>query len=312
MDCNFPRGANDKDGDAVLTPCGTCIACKLNYASGWNVRLTHESQLHKEKDFITLTFNDENLPKKGSVYVKEAERFIRRLRYNIEKDTRFGCEPKKIRYYMVGEYGEICKKCGFSYPVCMKKGCRKFDPKIGRPHYHAVIFNHQFGDRKTLRTIRKRNTTDYIVYRSGELESLWKKGFSTTTEVNERTTAYIARYVTKKVNGKEKEREHYEGKNPEFAIMSKNPAIGKEWFDKYRTDIFPKGYCYINGKSYPAPRYYFDLWKRIDPNAAFKYQKERRKKAEESEYEDSMRGYHKEKHRSLITRSLTRDYERGL
>lgn len=280
MSCNFPVGCQDKDGISLYRPCGTCIGCRLDYSNDWSVRIIHESQLYQENDFITLTFNKENLPPDGSVHKKDIELFIKRLRSTLY--------PKTIRYYACGEYGE----------------------NFNRPHYHAIIFNHEFSNKIPLflsgKKLGTRSTgSDHSLYRSDELESLWKKGFSTVGEVTQQSAAYVARYTCKKIGG-QKAKEHYGDKHSEFALMSRNPGIGHDWFKKYKTDCFPKDYVTVNGKKYRVPRYYYQLLEKENFVEARAIKMARRKKSTEKEYENTIRQYHKEKYRKEVTKTLIR------
>ena len=38
--------------------------------------------------------------------------------------------------------------------------------------------------------------------------------------------------------------------------MSRRPGIGKTWFDKYETDVFPSDYLIHKGAKVKIPRYY--------------------------------------------------------
>lgn len=90
--------------------CGQCTPCKINKARVWQGRMLLESNDHKESAFITLTYSDVNCPV-GAVLVKQdVQSFLKRLRFYIE--------PRKIRYFAVGEYGE----------------------KSWRPHYHLIVY----------------------------------------------------------------------------------------------------------------------------------------------------------------------------
>ena len=89
-------------------PCGQCIGCRLARSSMWATRCVHEAQLHKQNCFITLTYNDDNLPYPPTS-IRPLQLFMKRLR------KRFGAG---IRFYACGEYGE----------------------KFGRPHYHACLW----------------------------------------------------------------------------------------------------------------------------------------------------------------------------
>ncbi len=280
MSCNFPVGTQDKDGIALYRPCGTCMGCRLDYSKDWAIRICHESQLQEDNDFITLTFNDENLPLDGSVHKRDLELFIKRLRATLY--------PKTIRYYACGEYGE----------------------NLNRPHYHAIIFNHQFTHKTPLFLSGKRLGTrkgghDHSLYRSSELEHLWKNGFSTVADVTEQSSAYVARYVCKKIGGK-LAKEHYGNKNSEFALMSRNPGIGHDWYKKYKTDVFPKDFVTLNGKKYRVPRYYYSLLEKENFVEARMIKKRRREKSQEKPYENTMRQMQKEYHRTQVTKTLER------
>lgn len=69
-----------------------------------------ESDYFEDTSFVTLTLDDDHLPLDRSVCKDTLQRFFKRLRKDIE--------PRKIKYFACGEYGE----------------------QFGRPHYHAVIF----------------------------------------------------------------------------------------------------------------------------------------------------------------------------
>lgn len=93
---------------ATPFPCGQCLNCRINQARVWQHRIMLENMMHKESLWVTLTYNNENLPKDGSVSREEVQKFLKRLRYH-------GLE---FRYFIVGEYGD----------------------QSWRPHYHACFF----------------------------------------------------------------------------------------------------------------------------------------------------------------------------
>ena len=99
----------------VALPCGQCHGCRLERSRQWAVRCLHESTLHAQNCFITLTYDDANLPTNGSLYYPDFQKFVRSLR-----DAGY-----IFRYYMAGEYGS------------------NFD----RPHYHSILFGMHFPDK---------------------------------------------------------------------------------------------------------------------------------------------------------------------
>lgn len=251
---NWPVVFNKKDGYVdmeVKIPCGRCIGCRLEYSRQWAIRCVHEAQLHERNSFITLTYNDENLPKDGSLNKKHFQDFMKRLRKELDK------KGIKIRYYHCGEYGEM----------------------LMRPHYHAIIFGYDFPDRK-LFTVRR----GVRLYRSEMLERLWPFGFSTVGDVTFESAAYVARYVLKKING-DKAEEHYGGKQPEYTTMSRRPGIGHDWLMRFKDDVYNYDYVVIRGgiKCRP-PRYYDEIYDTIEPEKMEKIKIQRRKFVQNGEY----------------------------
>lgn len=87
-------------------PCGRCMACRINRGQEWSTRIMHELDGVRRGSFLTLTYDDEFLPARGSLVKAHLQGFIKRLRnYN------------EFKYYGVGEYGDNTK----------------------RPHYHVII-----------------------------------------------------------------------------------------------------------------------------------------------------------------------------
>ena len=115
-----PLVFNKKDGFEDLPVeirCGQCVGCRLDRSREWAIRCVHEAALYDDNCFVTLTYNDENLPDPPSLVVRDCQLFMKKLRRRYE--------PKKIRFFLCGEYGEMNR----------------------RPHYHAILFNHDFEDK---------------------------------------------------------------------------------------------------------------------------------------------------------------------
>lgn len=236
--------------------------------------------MHDENSFLTLTYNNQNLPRDGSIQKQEMQKFVKRLRRKIE--------PIKVRFFGAGEYGE----------------------SFNRPHYHMCLFGFDFPDKQVYKALARGKDHD-VLFISKMLEDTWGKGFCTIGEVNFKTAGYVARYVTKKITGKPAAG-HYGKKNEEFALMSRSPGIGATWLEKYETDVYPKDFHVINGKKVRPPRYYDSLLDKKKPEL-FEELKERRKS---NVNEDLARAsdkdkLYKEKYRKLVTRRLERSYENG-
>lgn len=76
-------------------------------------------------------------------------------------------------------------------------------------------------------------------------------------ELTFESAAYAARYITKKISGPEADTHYnvidletgevYSSKIPEFIDMSRRPGIGKPFYEKFKTDIFPSDEVILRG-----------------------------------------------------------------
>lgn len=212
--------------DEIQLACGRCMGCRLERSRQWAIRCLHECAHHEQNQFITLTYADENLPADGSVSLRDWQLFIKKYRRRLA--------PKKIKFFMGAEYGE----------------------KLGRPHYHAIIFGHDFEDKEKIRE------DPHPLYTSKTLEKIWGKGLVSTGEVTFESAAYVAAYCTKKVTGDDAE-EHYRQVHPstgeiyqltpEFGTMSN--GIGWGWLNKNKREL-EKGFITSRGRKMKPPKAY--------------------------------------------------------
>lgn len=251
-------------------PCGKCISCRLENARQTAVRCVHESKMHEQNSFITLTYSEENL-KSPKLQYQDFQTFIKALRtsrfndllntlfpsiqdqktqrrlYNqLTKERRNELyETIKISVYVAGEYGDQLK----------------------RPHWHALIFNWWPPDSKYLRT----NERGDRIYKSELLDTLWGKNDpikkpNEIGDVNIHSAGYCARYAAKKLAHGKDGTHNYE---PVSRRSCKN-AIGKRWIEKYWKDCFTEGYLTIENKGQyikcGIPRYY-EKWLKKHKNA---------------------------------------------
>lgn len=243
-------------------PCGRCVGCRLEYSRQWAVRMMHEAQLHDENCFITLTYDDDHLPSNKSLNKEHFQKFIKRLRerykkYTIKDESGNVVEPG-IRFYHCGEYGE----------------------QFGRPHYHAILFNHWFEDQEPW----KQNVQGDMLFTSRALSELWPFGFSSVGAATFETAAYCARYVMKKVGNPRNttriyicpETGHVWPIAHEYVTMSRGQAIGSGWYHKYGDHMRSHGFVVMNGVKMKPPRLYDDLFEHEYPSDARRYKLRRR------------------------------------
>lgn len=105
MRCGYPIKVGNRE-----VPCGQCMPCRITKRMEWTGRMLLEAQFYNSPStFLTLTYNDQWLPKGNSLNYNDIRRYFTKLR-----QSDFG----KFRFFVVGEYGE----------------------KSSRAHWHAILF----------------------------------------------------------------------------------------------------------------------------------------------------------------------------
>lgn len=227
----------------LKVPCGKCIGCILDKANDWATRCYCETKGWTNNCFITLTYNDKNLPENEQLRKKDLQDFWKRLRYHYQgKETwvnpQNGRIENPIRYFACGEYG----------------------PKTKRPHYHACVFNWKPSDLK----FYKENHQGDKLYTSKELTKIWGKGFVIVGNLTYQSACYVARYVSKKIF---KQKELYKIANftKEYTTCSTNGGIGlKYWKENIKKITNNKGiFIKIKDKvkNKRIPKYFIRKWK---------------------------------------------------
>lgn len=205
-------------GDRPLTlPCGKCLSCRQRKAQEWAVRCAHESQLHESSLFVTLTYSDDHLPADGGLDHSHFREFMRRAR------RRWG----RLRYFMCGEYGE----------------------QYGRPHYHALVFGAPVPrDRMEIES----KSEAHRLWRSEEIDDLWRLGAAPFGSVTFASACYAAQYTLEKLGLPGA----YGDRRPPYCTMPRRPGIGSGWFEKFGGDVYPSDQVVLEGQKFRPPRYY--------------------------------------------------------
>ena len=235
----------------ISLPCGQCVGCRLERSRQWAIRCHHEALQYQNNSFVTLTYNNENLPWDHSLNKKHHQDFIKRLR----KDN----EAIQIRYYHCGEYGQATPDNDF----------------IARPHYHTLLFNYKPKD-----LVHHNTENGFDTYNSDYLDNIWGKGNTIVGDVTFQSAAYCARYIMKKVNGAAQE-EHYIRTDfttgeiikiqPEYNTMSRGRkgigkgGIGADWLHLYKEDVFRDDFIIHEGNRMFPPKYYDRVLEIEDP-----------------------------------------------
>ena len=254
--------------DFIEIPCGKCLECKLEYSRMWADRCMLEAKQYKDNCFITLTYDEDNVPVNDLNYKTlkkdDLQNFLKALRNHVNyKDGKYlkkeDRDYKIIRYYACGEYGE----------------------KKKRPHYHAILFNFIPDDLLEVGV----NINGQKYYRSDFLEKIWNKGNVIVGNADWNSCAYVSRYVAKKQGVTNNNIYELTKIQEEFVLMSKKPGIGFKWYEDHNVCYanFTKNYIStINGSKTITHNKYFDkLLDRDDPNKLEEVKSIRKEFAEE-------------------------------
>lgn len=255
MSCFHPILLYRDKPEQRLVPCGRCDACLLSRSRQWSLRVMHELRYHETAMFLTLTYRDEELVYGGNFRATLVKSHLQNFWKRYRKYLNAQPGQPRIRYFACGEYGSL------RY----------------RPHYHAIIFGHDFEDKKA-----ESVKMDNVYYSSDKLDSLWGHGHCIIGAVTAQSAAYVARYTLKKAFGSDAKKWRKENMiEPEFLCMSlkslekpipgepsKPGGIGAKFYEEFNSDMFPTDIMVLdNGSVTKPPRYYLKLYKRYNPQS---------------------------------------------
>jgi hypothetical protein len=223
----------------LVVPCGGCYLCRIAKRREWTLRLTHELATSDSGIFVTLTYDDENLPFNTpsdfpTLKKKHLQDFFKRLR------KRLG--DRKIKYFACGEYGDEGQ----------------------RPHYHAIITNmSNVSDCDRSDIVDSwghgwpRSPSDHKCFGNAEFDSI----------------QYVAGYIDKKFNG-DLAKEEYVKKHREPVFRLLSNGLGKQFALDNADQIKSNMYVSLRGNKMNVPRYYVDILD-IDPDVLYEVSRER-------------------------------------
>lgn len=239
--CLTPVSKQDENKVWQNFPCGKCLMCTKNRASGWSFRLVKEGEKSSISLFVTLTYNTDNVPITRKGYMSlDCDRMVKNPHYekqfkaweagkrkskpkekirqgsdltNFFKRLRKATKQTDIRYYAVGEYGS----------------------QTWRPHYHIILFNVEI---------------QHVL-------NAWDKGEVHFGNVSEASIGYTLKYISKE---KRVPQHQNDDRIPEYSRMSK--GLGKNYLTNdiiqwHKNNLDERMYVpLLDGKKAPLPRYY--------------------------------------------------------
>lgn len=268
---------NSKTGTYEQVECRKCNFCLANRRDDWAFRMNEEEKESYTAHFITLTYDQEHVPRvwdeNDKMYLSLKKQHLYTFLKMMKQDQHrmeLG-DAWKIKYYAVGEYGS--------------------EEFTTRPHYHLITFNTH---PKTINRIQ-----DGL---------LWGKGIADISLVNGGAPAYCAKYII--------DRKPFDENDPRekvFSTMSRGrtKGIGSRYLEKngnwhrepdeYYPDNF-RMYRIENGFTKRLPRYYKKFLKIAERedrqeilNMAFEIYNEETKKRMDENYKkeiERLRKFH--------------------
>lgn len=268
----FNRNEAFRLDDPLRLPCGKCIGCEERRILDMSLRCVHEKRVRRPGTnwMLTLTYDDANLPDGGSLRKAGIRSFLKEMWEAYPR----GEDGRLFRYYVIGEYGS----------------------RTARAHYHVLFFDLELSDARHAYDRKGR----FPVWESRKLSEIWWFGRIQIDELNENTAKYVCGYVTQKLVAKghsldmvDKGTGEVFEREGEFSVASRNPALGKEWFDRFAvSDVYKnKGTVLLQGSSkmyeVAPPKYYDYLLDKADPVLCEKVKKVRKKAAKERQVDDT-------------------------
>lgn len=199
--------------------CGKCLFCRKKRAYELALRCVLHASLYKDNCFLTLTYDENKKDYHNEFQYEDIQKFKKRLRSYCSNR----CDSKRVEIFNVHEYG-----------------------KNGKKHWHLVVFNHDFSDKKFFT-----QRSGIPLYSSESLSKLWPFGFSSIGDVTEASAMYTAQYMEKDFKN---QNSHSTKKS-----HSKHSGIGKGYFLKHYKQILTLGFIPMQGKKIPIPRYFLKL-----------------------------------------------------
>lgn len=216
-------GRNGSMGRYV--PCGHCVECLRTRQNNWFVRFWCEDKYQKTLSpenltlFLTLTYDENNLPQSRSVAFNDFRAFIKKFRRKVSSD---------VRYYAVTEHGT----------------------QNGRLHFHCLLFGVPRSRLYPADLLSKVANPPL----SNEIAKYWKKGFNCTKVAGGKDFRYVSKYITKDIDVCARDDDF-----DNIQCCSKRPSIGSGFFTQQHSAYYNMNIddlqLSVNYYKYSLPRY---------------------------------------------------------
>lgn len=230
--------ATETSGSRTV-PCGKCAACRKRIAGQWVTRLEVEFKHASSCYFVTLTYNEQNVP-----YTKSGQQTLKKS--DLQEFLNLLKQYAPYRHFSIGEYGD----------------------KGARPHYHLILFNfnpivnpatgnivyHRSWGRITSDMLMSNVDIEAVIFKA------WKKGIVQIEPLDGGAINYVANYTVDY-----SVRSETEDQQKIFALMTRKPPIGYQYYSdsqihRYHnmSDFREKSFYQTNYGRTVLPRLYKD------------------------------------------------------
>lgn len=181
---------NVRSNEYHYVPCGKCVACLSRKRNEFTYRLKQEQNYSSYSWFLTLTYDQENIP----IKIRDDTPYFVFNKKDVQDYM------KRVRYY----FSEVNKELKLSYFLVSEYGAHTY-----RPHYHMLLF------------VKNDNDMQYKHVLEKVLHDQWKCGFTVVKPTNDANIHYCTKYCIK--NLEELPEQCIE---PVFVLASKRPYLG--------------------------------------------------------------------------------------
>lgn len=208
-------------------PCGCCRNCRINETTDWSIRALFELHDYDTASFVTLTYDDEHIPKNGTLEKERLQDYFDNFQHKVKKE-----KGVKLRFFTAGEYGD----------------------HTHRPHYHAILYGlnpdpfSKQNDRKLIADSWKLCSPQMFEWNRHDYNK------NAINFVTRETIQYVAGYVQKKLKSYAGEYYQDNGLEPPFKLQSK--GLGLNYAKENAEVLRNNGFTYYNGKKVRIPRYF--------------------------------------------------------
>lgn len=221
--------------DGLIVPCGRCCGCRIQKSKEWSIRMLHEASYWTSCCFVTLTYNNENVPDNYSLKKRHLQLYFKRLRKELSKTNR------KMKYYACGEYGD----------------------KYHRPHYHAIFFGISWREKELLQKC----------WDSGRIAGE-TMGYIKVGTVTFESSRYVAQYFDKQTTLAYLQ-EKYTNTGREVPFKLSSTGLGKQYVIDNAKNLSYNLKITFRSILQCIPRYYIKILKRLDSTVEEKLQVKR-------------------------------------